>query len=309
MFEDAVIALKGEGQWSPPSEEEIRKHICANTKGITGGSAFRNKIVHGNSYFDEFLERIEKDKFMLDITLLYVFLIALAGSFLQANIGFGFPVIAMIFLPMILPFQTAVLVCQIIAFISVLILTIKYFSHIEWKLLLPLLTVSMIVTGLITVTSFSFDSSVLTIILAIMLVFVSVYFFIFSNKIKVKPTVLNGAIMGGISGIGNGLFSIGGPAVVLYLLQSVKKKESYLATIQFYFLITNLIGITIRLSKGALNTGHLPLILVGWIAMGTGTLLGIKSFQLIPLILLKKIVYLFVGISGIWLILSSIFLQ
>ncbi|MDA3811907.1 MAG: sulfite exporter TauE/SafE family protein [Spirochaetaceae bacterium] len=245
---------------------------------------------------------------MFDISLLYVFLITLAGSFLQANIGFGFPVIAMIFLPMILPFQTAVLVCQLIAFISVLILSIKYFTFIQWKLLLPLLIVSMIVTGVITITSFSFDSSILTISLAIMLVLLSVYFFIFSNRIKIKPTVLIGAVMGGISGVGNGLFSIGGPAVVLYLLQSVKRKESYLATIQFYFLINNLIGITIRLSKGALNAEHLPLIFVGWIGIGTGTLLGIKTFQLIPMTGLKKMVYLFVGISGIWLILSSIFL-
>jgi uncharacterized protein len=246
---------------------------------------------------------------MFDITLLYVFLIALSGSFLQANIGFGFPVIAMIFLPVILPFQTAVVICQLIALVSVLILSVKYFSHIEWKLLLPLLAASMIVTGLITFSSFSFDSSFLTIILAVMLVLLSFFFFIFSNKIKIKPTRFNGAIMGGIAGIGNGLFSIGGPTVVLYLLPSVKKKESYLASIQFYFLINNLIGITIRLSKGALSTDHLPLIFVGWIGIGTGTLLGIKSFRLIPMAKLKKVVYLFVGFSGLWLIISSIWIR
>ena len=209
---------------------------------------------------------------------------------------------------MILPFQTAVLLCQLIALISVLIISIKYFSFIQWKLLLPLLTVSMIVTGLITITSFTFDSSILIIILAIMLILLSVYFFIFSNKIKIKPTILNGATIGGISGIGNGLFSIGGPAVVLYLLQSVKKKESYLATIQFYFLINNLIGITIRLYKGALTREHLPLIFIGWVAIGAGTFSGIKTFQKIPMNKLRKMVYLFVGISGIWLIISSIFL-
>jgi uncharacterized protein len=246
---------------------------------------------------------------LFDITLLYVFLIALAGSFLQANIGFGFPVIAMIFLPMILPFQTAVVLCQLIALLSVLILSVKYFSHIEWKLLFPLLVTSMIVSGIIAITSFSFDSSVLIIIMAVMLVLLSIYFFIFSNKIKIKPTRLNGAIMGGIAGIGNGLFSIGGPTVVVYLLPSVKQKESYLATIQVYFLIINLIGIAVRLSKGAIRTNHIPLILIGWIGIGAGTLLGIKSFRLIPLPKLKKIVYLFVGISGLVLIFSSLWLS
>lgn len=243
---------------------------------------------------------------MFDINLFYVFLIAITGSFLQANIGFGFPVIAMIFLPMFLNFQTAVVICQIIISISLLILTIKYFHFIEWKLLLPLLTVSMIVTGIITATSFTSDSSLLSIILALMLILLSLYFFIFSEKVKIKPTILNGTIMGGIAGIGNGLFSIGGPAVVLYLLQAVKRKESYLANIQFYFLINNLIGISIRLSKGALSTQHLPMIFIGWIGIGAGTLLGIKSFELIPMIKLKKIVYFFVGISGLLMVFNSI---
>lgn len=44
--------------------KEMRKHLCAYTKGIEGGSAFRNKIVHGKSVeeyermFDEFLESL-----------------------------------------------------------------------------------------------------------------------------------------------------------------------------------------------------------------------------------------------------------
>ncbi len=243
---------------------------------------------------------------MFDNTLLYVFLIAVAGSFLQTNIGFGFPVLAMIFLPLLLPFQTAVVLCQIIVSVSLLIITIKYFSFIEWKLLLPLLTASMVVTGIITVTSFSYDSSILTLILAAMLILISIYFFIFSNRIKIKPTVLNGSILGGIAGIGNGLFSIGGPTVVLYLLPAAKQKESYLANIQFYFLINNLIGISIRLSKGALGSHHMPLILAGWVGIALGTFAGMKSFQSISMSRLKKMVYLFVGISGLMLIISSL---
>ncbi len=89
VFEDAKAALTGDSQYKGPGEEEkvhtafrqlgfaieyigeekavkeIRKHLCAYTKGITGGSAFRNKIVHGNSFeeykqmFDEFLSELK----------------------------------------------------------------------------------------------------------------------------------------------------------------------------------------------------------------------------------------------------------
>lgn len=88
VFEDAKAALTGDLNYRHPSEEEkvhtafrqlgfaieylgeekavkeMRKHLCSYTKGITGGSAFRNKIVHGNSFeeyrqmFDEFLEAL-----------------------------------------------------------------------------------------------------------------------------------------------------------------------------------------------------------------------------------------------------------
>lgn len=242
---------------------------------------------------------------MFDVTLLYIFLIAVAGAFLQTNIGFGFPVLAMIFLPMLLPFQTAVALCQIIASLSLLIITVKYFSYIAWKLLLPLLSASMIVTALITATSFTFDASFLTMILAFMLILLSIYFFIFSNKIKIQPTVLNGTLLGAIAGIGNGLFSIGGPMAALYLLPAAKQKESYLVNIQFYFLVNNLIGVSIRLSKGALHTNHIPLIVFGWAGIALGTLLGMKSFEMISLSKLKKMVYSFVGISGLMMIISS----
>ena len=212
----------------------------------------------------------------------------------------------MIFLPMFLSFQTAVLICQLIACVSLLILAVKYFKFIDWKLLLPVLIASIIVTGIVAMTSFSFNSTMLTLILAVMLILLSVWFFVFSSRIKIKPTVLNGTILGGIAGIGSGLFAICGPAVVLYLLPAAKRKESYLANIQFYFLIINLIGIAIRLSKGALSTTHIPLILWGWLGIALGTLLGIQTFKRIPLEKLKKAVYAFVGLSGLWLIISTL---
>ncbi|MBI9098543.1 MAG: tRNA dihydrouridine synthase DusB [Spirochaetaceae bacterium] len=89
VFEEARAILSGDDDYQAPTEEEkvrmafrqlayaieyngegkavkeMRKHLCAYTKGITGGSAFRNKIVHGNSYdeyrdmFDEFMESLK----------------------------------------------------------------------------------------------------------------------------------------------------------------------------------------------------------------------------------------------------------
>ncbi len=89
IFEDSKAVLEGAVNWESPSEgeriatalrhlnyameylgeekavKEMRKHLCAYTKGITGGSSFRNKIVHGNSYeeyrklFNDFLQSLK----------------------------------------------------------------------------------------------------------------------------------------------------------------------------------------------------------------------------------------------------------
>lgn len=99
---------------------------------------------------------------LTDGTLLIVAIISFAGSFLQTNIGFGFPVIAMIFLPVILPFQTAVAITQLIALAGVSFLSLKYFKDIDWKTLTPLLGASLLVTGLITTFSFNFSPDWLT---------------------------------------------------------------------------------------------------------------------------------------------------
>ncbi|MBB6480849.1 tRNA dihydrouridine synthase DusB [Spirochaeta isovalerica] len=84
VFAESKAVLTGESRTAPTEEErveaafrhfdyavayigeeravkEMRKHLCAYTKGIQGGSAFRNRIVHGTSVreykemFDEFL--------------------------------------------------------------------------------------------------------------------------------------------------------------------------------------------------------------------------------------------------------------
>ncbi|MBN2656758.1 MAG: tRNA dihydrouridine synthase DusB [Spirochaetales bacterium] len=90
IFSEAKAVLNGE-IWTGPSEEEkveaafrhfdyaveytgeasavkeMRKHLCAYTKGIQGGSAFRNRIVHGTSVreykemFEEFLKNLREN--------------------------------------------------------------------------------------------------------------------------------------------------------------------------------------------------------------------------------------------------------
>ena len=239
-------------------------------------------------------------------SLAAVLLCVFVGAFLQANIGFGFPIIAMIVFPRLFAFSTAVTLTQLIAMASTGYLTIKYWKKIQWKTLFPLLVTSLVIAAFVTVFSLSVDGGKLVIILGIALVAISLYFVAFSASIQITARPRNGVLMGTIAGLGNGFFGIGGPPVALYLLPSVPGKIEYLATIQAYFFFCNIESILIRVFNGALVVEQLYLIPLGWIAIGLGTITGLKLFDAIPAPLLKRIVYLFVGLSGIWIIIERL---
>jgi len=243
----------------------------------------------------------------LAVSLVLVALIVLVGSFLQANIGFGFPIVAMIFFPSLFPFSTAVTLNQVIAIASTLFVSIRYRTYIRWRILLPLLLSSLLVAQLVIVYSLSIDTSYLTVVLGLFLVLLSLYFARFSEKIHIQPTVANGFLMGLVAGIGNGFFGIGGPPVALYLFAAATEKKSYLATIQAYFLFCNLHSILVRSLHGSLLVSHIPIILVGWVSIAIGTIAGLKLFTKIPEYFLKRIVYAFVGLSGLWIALQQLF--
>jgi uncharacterized membrane protein YfcA len=195
---------------------------------------------------------------------------------------------------------------QLIAIASTGYLTIRYWKEIQWKTLFPLLVTSLFIAAFVTVFSLSVDGDKLAIILGIALVAISLYFVVLSSSITIAARPRNGLLMGAIAGLGNGFFGIGGPPVALYLLSSVPGKVEYLATIQAYFFFCNIESILIRVSNGALVLEQLHLIPLGWIAIGLGTTMGLKLFDAIPSPLLKRLVYLFVGFSGLWIIIEKL---
>lgn len=240
--------------------------------------------------------------------IIRLFLIAMTGAFLQTNLGFGLPVIAMLFLPMFLPFSTSVAMYQIIGLLSTAYLTLHYRKHIDWKMMLPLLLVSLAVGAVVTFSSMRMAKGSLIIMLGAALVSISVFSVWFSDRISIRATRKSGAAMGFVAGLGNGLFGIGGPPVAIYFMAAAGEKRVYMATLQCYFLISNLSTIAIRTGGGAVSSAHIPLIVSGWFGIAAGTFFGIRLFERLPKALLKRLVYGFVGVSGIWMIIQELLL-
>ena len=224
--------------------------------------------------------------------ILFVMIVILSGSCVQSALGFGTTMITMGFLPLIMEYSKAM-------GLSIVMVT-------RWAVMLPFLIPTAIICGIVNLLSAKVSSDVMYLMLGIMFVAVSIFFFMFSDKIHIKPNPVSGTILGIICGICYGLFASGGPTAALYLLPATKSKKEYLATIQAFLCVNNIVVLIISLVLGRLDMADLPMVGAGIVAMLVGTLLGLVIHNKIPASVFGKVIYAFVGVGGMWIIVSHL---
>ena len=79
------------------------------------------------------------------------------------------------------------------------VLTILYVMA-QWGVMLPVLIPTMIICGIVNILSAKVSSDSMYLLLGIMFVAISIFFFVFSNRIHVRPTAKSGtaALIAGI---------------------------------------------------------------------------------------------------------------
>jgi uncharacterized membrane protein YfcA len=146
----------------------------------------------------------------------------------------------------------------------------------------------------------------LLLLLGITLFLLSIFFFFFSDKVKIKPTWYAGLIAGLISGVMGGLFAIGGPPVVIYYMQSEENSDKYLATISAYFVFSGIITVALKAISGFITTNVLIGFAIGLVGMLIGSLIGKATRNKANSKMIKKAVYGVMAISGIINIITSL---
>ena len=239
-------------------------------------------------------------------TLLFVMSVIAAGSCVQSALGFGTTMITMGFLPLIMEYSKAMGLSIVMVTISTLYISFKYRDSIQWAVMLPFLIPTAVICGIVNLLSAKVSSDIMYLLLGIMFVAVSIFFFVFSDRIHITPSPVSGTVLGVICGICYGLFASGGPTAALYLLPATRSKKEYLATIQAFLCVNNIVVLLISLFLGRLDMADLPMVGAGIVAMLAGTLLGLVIHDRIPSSVFGKVIYAFVGIGGIWIIVSHL---
>ncbi len=237
---------------------------------------------------------------MEPLHIFFLVVIGVGAGFVQRVSGFGLGIFAMMFLPHFMPSHTAAAtISTIFSCVTSTYNAVCYRKNVEFKTALPMIAAALVSIPVAVYFSALVSGEIFRILLGVVLIALSLYFIFFNMHIKIKPTRFNGVIAGTLGGTLNGLFSTGGPPVVLYLSSATTDNTTYFATIQFYFCLTNLYAIATRAVNGIVNTEILIFAAIGMIGCMIGDFIGKFVFNKLNSNKLRYIIYIGMILSGI----------
>lgn len=236
---------------------------------------------------------------------LWLIVITFICGTIQSMVGFGYNILFMAVVPFFIPYGETYLLCLFGALLSCGVNLLPRLKMVRLKQIIVPLTTYFIFAWVTMYVTASVDVSVMRRFLGAALAALSVYFIFFSSKLRIKGNLRNGIIAGALSGIGGGAFAINGPPIGVYFLSALKNKDEYMATTQAYFFIAGIYTIIIKLltaDASVLTLCHSVLVLLSTAA---GVIVGIKIFDKLNDNMVKMGVYIFMGLSGLWILIGG----
>ena len=243
----------------------------------------------------------------MEITALYIFLLAAGASFVQRTTGFGFGIFIMTLLPFIMPsYAEATALSGLLALTTSSVIAFRLRKNVTWNRLIPILATFIIISAISICFLTRIHDNSLRRILGVVLLFTGLYFAFFNKKIKIGTTVPWQVGAGTLSGIMGGFFGMQGPPAVLYFISSEPSKECYMAMTQMYFCIGNAMMTIIRACNGFVTADVGKGYAIGLGGLALGLLLGEWTFKRIPGSIFPYLVYTYICISGIIIFITSL---
>ena len=132
-------------------------------------------------------------------TLLILMAFAFGGAFVQRTIGFGFGIFIMTVLPLLMPsYGEATTLSGMLAMVTSVMMVIRYYKYLQWKKLIPILIIFLIVSFIAIQIVTMLDRAQLKHILGVTLIVAAIYFWFFSERVKIKPNMATQGFLGTI---------------------------------------------------------------------------------------------------------------
>lgn len=236
----------------------------------------------------------------MDVQLVILFLFCMGAAIVQRVSGFGFGIFIMTALPWLMPsYGECTALSGLLAMVTSAIITSRLYKHIRWRKLLPILVTFVVVSFFAVRFVAVAGDGLLKRILGVTLILASGWFLFLSKRFTLPSSLPVQLSMGTLSGIMGGLFGMQGPPAVLYFISSTRSKEEYMAIAQCYFLCGNAMMTLFRAQNGFLTVSVARAWCIGVVAVLLGTMIGSAIFRHISLPLLRRIIYVYMAISGV----------
>lgn len=233
-------------------------------------------------------------------SILLLVLFVFGASFVQRTIGFGFGIFIMTMLPYLMPsYGEATMLSGLLAMVTSLIICVKLRNYIPWKKMMGMLIIFIITSYLSIQLVSEMNNALLQRILGVMLILSAGYFIFFSHRIQIRPSFATQLSLGSLSGVMGGFFGMQGPPAVIYFLAVTDSKNAYTAMAQTYFLLGNILMTLFRAQTGCFTTEVVHAWCIGLPAVLLGTWVGGMVYDKIPMNMLRKLVYLYIALSGL----------
>ena len=228
--------------------------------------------------------------------IIYILLIGLASGIVKGASGFGSSLVAIPLLSLLFVSnepRTMMITANVVLNILLIYENRSYFHLSTIKKILPLTIAGVIFTGVGLYVSETISPQTVKYIIGV-LIFFAIFNKLFTFNLHIKDSVLSRIIFGTFSGLGNGIASVDGPPVVLYLTSIDAKKQRFKSTLATHFLVMGIIAVFMLMGSGAytkdilFNTIYLVIALIIGLLIGMfiSSKLNEQRFEKVVLIIL-----------------------
>ncbi len=241
---------------------------------------------------------------MITNMILSLLIIFIAGT-VQGLTSFGFSLISLPLLCMIIPLKTVVPILIIYSLIINSIIFYKIRYYVNLNRIKYLIIAGVVSTPIGTYVLLVIKGDVLSIVVGSIIIFTSLILWK-GYKVNIKNEKLSFIIVGLFSGILNGSVSLSGPPIILFLTNQNAEKQIFRANLTSYFLILNIITVPTYLFAGLITKEVLRYSAFLFPGLIIGVLSGLAISNKINDNIFKKIILILVCIMGVLSVVSNL---
>ncbi|MBM9462418.1 sulfite exporter TauE/SafE family protein [Aeromicrobium sp. YIM 150415] len=182
----------------------------------------------------------------MSVGLIAVLVAVFAGAIAQRIAGLGFALLVAPFLVMLLGAHEGVIVVLVCGLVSSTIIMARVWAEVEWSSLWWLAVPAAVATIPAAFVARWLPPAPLSIVVSLLvLVALLVSLLLQRTTLAIRGRLPMG-LAGVMSGATNALAGVGGPAVSAYAVMSRWPQRGFAATLQPYFVLTNIVALTVK---------------------------------------------------------------